>query len=484
MTRGRQVALVLVAAALAALAWAASALPARLSAPPSAPPAACAGDPRLPRFCVDLPSFGPPQRSAPPLGEDQVRPCGQAAAFRPAFCIALPAGGDHPDRAALLEQRRDACESLSRAEAPEVCFVVPSSTATDAALERQAALVLLRQRLGTDFRRVGGGALELWAERGVADADAAGVDAILGGDLAAVEAYFGRPFTERPAVFLFASQGSFAAALERQFGYATSVSRQLADQYGGILVSGIDAIAINAQNVLAGPRPTIFRHELTHVMAHQLAGATLPLWFDEGLAALVAAPDPDAFDSGRATALSILGEAALAPVAFDESRSWADRNTALEGNAYGVAAEALRLVADQLGRAGLTALLEDAARRGSFASAFAAAAGEPLAQFVAQAPDRATAACRHGIGLAATRPDGLVVWWIHGFGPAQRVDITVDGPARYAFTVTTDRFGVYTGTVGRPMPDGAYHLTATRGGAAVSAAVELGAPQGAGRVCG
>lgn len=446
-------------------------------------PDACAAGALGPRLCVALPSFEPPPRAALPVLPDQLAPCADAGAFRPAFCIALPRESGQPDRAALLAQHRDACAQLGTVEAPEFCFTPPSAAGDDATLQRQTALALLRQRLGTDFRRVAAGTLDLWAEVAVTDETAAVADRLLREDQAAVESYFGTRFREVPAVFLFASQGSFRAALERQFGYAGGTAALLAEQYGGILVGGIDAIAINGENVLAGARPTIFRHELAHVMAHQLAGATLPLWLDEGLATLVADPDPGAFDVDRATALSILGRQALASVAFDESRSWADRNTTLAGHAYGVAAEAARLVVTRVERSGLVALLARVKGGATFASAYEAAAGEPLERFLDEVPARALAGCTRGIAVSATRPDGLVVWWIYGFPAAADVAITADGPVRYAFAVRTDRFGVQSGTVGAPMPAGTYVLRAESGGSGVEIPVVVGAATGARRQC-
>ncbi len=423
-------------------------------------PADCGSGPAAVRFCPSLPSFPPPEQS-PLRIADQIRPCEDVTSAQPSFCVALPAASAGADRAALVARRQDACAQLSPGDAPGFCLVVPSDAAADATLEREAALVLLRQRLGSDFRHADGGELELWVESGVPSQVADQVDAVVREDAATVQAYFARQFRDAPAVFLFASQGSFGLALERQFGYSPAVAAQLSSQYGGLLVSGIGVIAINGQNVLSGGRPTIFRHELTHVMIHQLAGVGVPLWFDEGLATLVAEPDPAAFDLERATALSILGDESIASITFDEGRSWIDRSTVLGGHAYDVAAEAVRLMTEPLDRGGLTAMLEAIGRGASLDSVYKAKTGESLAQFVQRLPDRLLAGCRRGISVASPRPDGLVLWQIYGFGSQRSVAITADGPSHYAFAVTTDRYGVYTGTLGGPMPSGPYVLRAT-----------------------
>jgi hypothetical protein len=436
------------------------------------------------RFCPSLPSFRPTED--PPIRlADQVRPCEEATAFRPSFCVTVPAASGPADHAALVSRRQDACAQLSPGDAPAFCLIVPSGATTDAALARESALALLRQRLGSEFRRVSGGELELWAESGVSSGDAERIDGVLRDDSAAVQTYFARRFRDVPAVFVFASQQSFAFALERQFGYSSGMAAQLSNQYGGLLVSAIGAIAINGKNVLNSGRPTIFRHELTHVMAHQIAGFGLPLWLDEGLATLATETDATAFDAGRATALSILGDEALRSTTFDEQRSWFDRNAALGGNAYGVAVEAVRLLVARLDRPGLVSMLDAVGGGAPLESAYAAASGESLRQFVDAVPGRALANCPRGISLSATRPDGLVLWRIYGFGPQRTVTMTADGPAHYAFQVQTDRYGVYSGTLGSPMPSGTYSLRATTGIAITAEMpVVVGNPTSSSRACG
>ena len=451
--------------------------------PAAAVPADCASILAALRFCPAVPSFEPPAAS-PKLITDQVRPCEDADTFRPSFCVALPAANQGADHATLVARRQDACAQLPLGDAPGFCLVIPSSGTQDAALEREAALLLLRQRLGPDFRRVSGGTLDMWAESGVSLDVAQQLDTFVREDAAAVESYFGRRFRDVPALFVFASQRSFALALEKQFGYSRGLAEQLSNQFGGLLVSGLGAIAINGQNVLGGARPSIFRHELTHVMAHQLAGTGLAMWFDEGLATLVAETDPSAFDIDRTTAFSILADSGLRMIAFDEDRSWFDRNAALGGNAYGVVGEAVRLIAGRLDRPGLVSLLEAVGRGQKLTSAYGAATGESLAQFVQTIPSSVLAGCPSGITLSATRPDGLILWRIYGFGPARTVAMTADGPSHYAFPVVTDRYGVYSGTLGGPMPAGTYALRAAIPSSDVSISVVIGPNVLAKRSCG
>lgn len=357
-------------------------------------------------------------------------------------------------------QRQDACAQLAPGEAPGFCLSPPSATDTSIrALQRQVALVQLRQRLGPTFHRAGSGPVELWSESGSTDAVIATVHATLISDTRAVEAYFARPFRDPPAVFLFTSRVSFGLALQKQFGFSADIAGLLSRQYGGVVIAGIDVVVINGEGILGrGGKPTIFRHELAHLAIHQLTGAGIPPWIDEGLATLVASGD---FDAQRAAGLSLLAADPRALALFNEGQPWLEANNALGGYGYGVAAEAAQQVLDRLGIARLTAMLDRVGGGTDWPVAFQDAMGESLLTFVADLPARALGGCRRGIGVSAGRSDGLLVWHAYGFAPRSALAVTVDGPGHYAYGITTDGYGVYSGTLGTPMPSGSYTIRVT-----------------------
>jgi hypothetical protein len=401
-------------------------------------------------FCAALPAFTPPEPPPARLA-DQSRPCDDPAGA-PSFCLAVPSAADP---VALRARRQDACAQLAPGDAPAFCLAAPPSEGSDVALQREVALVLLRQRLGPGFQHERSGAVDLWIERGAPSAVADALYGALSGDAAAVAAYFGRPFRDPPAVFLFLSRQSFAAALERQFGFPAATAAVLSRQYGGIVIAGIDAVAVNGEAVLSGGRPALFRHELAHVAIHQRSGEAVPPWLDEGLATLAAGSD---FDGERAVALSLLARDPAALRILTDDRPWIDHNAALDGHGYAVAAEAARLVRGQAGDSGVATLLDRMGAGIAPQRAIEDALGEPFARFVAQLPERALAGCRQGLGVSAARGDGLVLWSAWGFAPQATLAVRVDGPQDYAFSVTTDRYGTYTGTLGSPMPAGSYEL--------------------------
>lgn len=385
----------------------------------------------------------------------------------------------------LIARRQDACAQLAPTDAPAFCLAPPGSGASAMVLQRQVALVLLRQRLGPDFRRAASGAVELWTERSLPIAVANAIGATLTQDAAAVESYFGRPFADPPSIFVFSSRASFAAALEQQFGFSTDTAALLARQTGGVTLAGIDAVAINGESVLAAGPSTIFRHELAHVAVHRLSGDAVPAWLDEGLATLVEGRDPFGID--RAAALSLLANDPGVLTIFSDERSWLQNNSDYGGHAYGVAAEAVRVVEDRIGIPGVVAMLERMGGGTDPATAIDLALKEPLSRFIVELPGRALAGCRQGLFVSAARTDGLRIWFAYGFRPQNSVAVTVDGQGQhYAFRVVTDRYGVYTGTLGTPMPSGSYTLDVTGDtGERAQIALALGDPSSiAERGCG
>lgn len=329
-----------------------------------------------------------------------------------------------PDPDTLAVSRQRACAQLAPKEAPTFCLSLSPGTGS-ASLERDVAVALLRQRIGDGVRRVGSAPPDLWVEDGVPASTAEELRTVLVDDMTAVRAYFGRDFGRVPAVFVFVTRGSFAAALERQFGYPPAVAARLATQSGGLLVTGLDAIVINAENVLGGRSLTILRHELTHVLLHDLAGdSRLPAWLDEGLATIVelgGAPD----ERERLVSLSIAADRQVSLGSLSDLADWLSQNERLAGHGYGIAAAAAQLLLDRIGPGGLVPLLEAVGRGGSLADAFHAQGSETLTTFAAAFPSRALAAsCGRGIATDAPGADGLTIYQLDGFPPSSAVSVS------------------------------------------------------------
>jgi len=218
----------------------------------------------------------------------------------------------------------------------------------------------------------------------------------------------------------------------------------------------------------------IVRHELAHLLAHQIAGpdADLPAWFDEGLATLMER-DGAATAGARssAVALSILTEGKTTLGDLDQQTQWAQRNAALDGQAYSVAAEAVRLLEERVTHDGLIRILHAMGGGATFASAYADEAGESIADFERAFPSRLAVDQSDARIVQTPRADG-VLWTLSGFMPESVVTIAIDGDAYHLeFQIRTDKYGMHQGSFGGTAPKGEYTLRASRLGTSATATI-------------
>ena len=293
-------------------------------------------------------------------------------------------------------------------------------------------------------------------------------------DVAKLEQDFGRAFVSRPAVYAFATRNSFAFGLQEIFGVRGPDAGLLAVANGGMTLPRQGAIVLNLQNLPSDKEFAIVRHELTHALVHETIGvdSALPAWFDEGLATLMER-DGAATAGARssAVALSILTEGKTTLGDLDQQTQWAQRNAALDGQAYSVAAEAVRLLEERVTHDGLIRILHAMGGGTTFASAYADEAGESIADFERAFPSRLAVDQSDARIVQTPRADG-VLWTLSGFMPESVVTIAIDGDAYHLeFQIRTDKYGMHQGSFGGTAPKGEYTLRASRLGTSATATI-------------
>ena len=293
-------------------------------------------------------------------------------------------------------------------------------------------------------------------------------------DVAKLEQDFGRAFVSRPAVYAFATRNSFAFGLQEIFGVRGPDAGLLAVANGGMTLPRQGAIVLNLQNLPSDKDFAIVRHELTHALVHETIGvdSALPAWFDEGLATLMER-DGAATAGARssAVALSILTEGKTTLGDLDQQTQWAQRNAALDGQAYSVAAEAVRLLEERVTHDGLIRILHAMGGGTTFASAYADEAGESIADFERAFPSRLAVDQSDARIVQTPRADG-VLWTLSGFMPESVVTIAIDGDAYHLeFQIRTDKYGMHQGSFGGTAPKGEYTLRASRLGTSATATI-------------
>lgn len=277
-----------------------------------------------------------------------------------------------------------------------------------------------------------------------------------------IEQVFGRSFTTKPRILVFATRASFARGTQDLFGYSPETAANVASSYGGVFDPQTLTIAVSWQSTAGSNLPRLLAHELTHLATRELVGtnAVLPAWFEEGLAAEIEAGDAGIDKDAQLAARSLL---ANAPRTLDTISTLADwhREYAKLGTAlYAVSAEVVGAMEAQIGRGTMFALLADVGHGVRFEDAYRARAGEDLAELLARFTGGVAFQPTVAVG---TIPDssGNVRWTLTGFASNSEVQITILGKGYdLGYAVRTDGIGMYRGTFGSTAAAGSYTLTA------------------------
>jgi EAL domain-containing protein (putative c-di-GMP-specific phosphodiesterase class I) len=296
-------------------------------------------------------------------------------------------------------------------------------------------------------------------------------------DVAGVERMLATSFERQPAVYVFATRASFAFALQRSFGQSGTDAGMLAAANGGVAFPRQGAIAINWESVRGDISLSVLRHELAHLLVHEIAGVDteLPAWFDEGLASLAArdaAPGGLAGARDASVTLALLAQGSASLTAMSSPVDWTLRNAQLDGRGYAVAAEAVDVLRASGGNDGLRAILARS-RAVGFGQAFGEARGESVADFASAFPARF--ATEHSAPrIQHVARGSSVEWSVSGVQPNAPITVTIDG-ANYhlEFHVQSDRDGVYSAVFGGTARAGEYSITVLARGAQASTVVAV-----------
>jgi hypothetical protein len=277
-----------------------------------------------------------------------------------------------------------------------------------------------------------------------------------------VEMVFGREFTSKPRILVFATRESFTRGTQDLFGYSAETAANVAVSYGGVFDPETLTIALNWQAAAGADLPSLLAHELTHLATREIVGegAVLPAWFEEGLAAEIQAGDAGIGTNTRAAARSLI---ANAPRTLDRvttlaewHRAYAEMGPAL----YAVSAETVRAIEARVGKGAMFSLLADVGRGTRFEDAYQARAGESLGELLTRFTT--DLALNPTVSVGATGDDtGNVTWTLSAFAPNSDVQVRITGKGYdLAYTVRTDAIGLYRGTFGSTAAPGAYTLSA------------------------
>ncbi len=331
---------------------------------------------------------------------------------------------------------------------PAFCLNVPTTSARRETTVPLQSLSTLR----ADVR----------AEQTLALSDTAALAAGIDRAVERVEKLFGRSFSRKPRILLFATPSSFATGANELFGYSAATAAYVAATYGGIFDRSTLTIAANWSASNSARMNAAIAHELTHLMIRDLTGGNeIPTWLDEGLATVVEQDDPsgavwtaDEALTGRALATSHAVSFARVSALGD----WHSVYGALGRPLYGYAGEAVREMRARVDWSGMVRILSDIGQGTRFAIAYLATAHESVETLEL----RLSAGVGPSIVAGDVDATGLVRWTLFAGAADRAISVAISGDLGYSvtFTVQTDRFGMYRGSFGSTASAGRYTLRA------------------------
>ena len=328
------------------------------------------------------------------------------------------------------------------------------------------------------------GSADVYTETGISNVEAAAMSSEVNADVARIQQDYGRAFIGRPQVYVEATSADYQKAQSTILGLAQVLAPAPVEsrfESSGVYYSG--KVAIDWSAIKDQPAITTGRHELTHMMIHEIAGqATVPAWLNEGSARL------EEFTVGGSKWLATVDTFRAASLAatnqlfsIDELTSqstWNARAFPAGSYQYSEAQAVVQLLRSEIGIAGEIAILESLAAGHTYDEAYSASSGRTTATFASSiAPRLRALGTSPGIAFA---PDSVVggnatgpTFVLYGWSPNATLNVNIVGLStgfvNTTRTAVADQYGVYWSRLGASWPPDTYRFTVTVGSSPVTA---------------
>ena len=324
------------------------------------------------------------------------------------------------------------------------------------------------------------GAADIFIETTIPSGSRATIATQVTVDVAQVQIDFGRNFVQRPAIYVYTTTNDFVMGLQTIQGEPMLIATSIGQVAAGVYVFqgtqqsiGIDWQKSSSQLPLTPPR-----HELTHWMIQQIAGAAnVPAWLNEGSARLeeFTVPGTEWMRAlNKYTAVSMSTNHTLLSLAdMTDQTEWNLRPNPLGTEQYYEAQQAVQLLRDDVKLSGEIQILAFMSQGQTFETAYAAVAGRTFDTFASSFNAR-MAAVAPPAGIV-TAPDSIAgagggnapTFVAYGFAPSSTIDLAIRGQSlgfiNTTPTKTVNVAGVYSSYLGTDWPADTYTFTVTQG---------------------
>ena len=331
---------------------------------------------------------------------------------------------------------------------------------------------------GITFNVQTSGPADVYVESAISAADRSTIATQAGADVVQIQADYGRAFTRRPVVYVYTNTTEYIRGLQFVQGEPFLIATDIGQNTTGVFATVTWSVGLNWEKASTNQPLTAIRHELTHVMLQQIAGdfTPIPAWLNEGSARLEEFTAPaDEWWRGVNTygAISMSTNHQLLTLSDMTSQlTWNGRPLPMGFEQYYEAAQAVKLLRDDVRLSGEIQMLQLMSLGQSFEAAYASVAGRTFDTFANGFAARLAAAAPPAgiVALPDSRAGGsgnAPTFIAYGFAPASTVNIAIRGQSsgfvNTSPTKAVDDIGVYWNYLGRDWPADTYTFTVSQG---------------------
>jgi hypothetical protein len=241
-----------------------------------------------------------------------------------------------------------------------------------------------------------------------------------------------------------------------------------------------DWLFVNWEEEKTRDQFTVVRHELTHVMQHQMIPSNLfsfPAWFDEGNARLEEFTIAntqwwEAVQRYKAASVASQNSSPFTLFTLISGRDWSERTGIEAEYQYALAAQAVALLRRDIGMRGELLMFDLMLQGKSFFDSYDLVAGRSYLDFQQEFLTRVRALAPQfpGVATAADSPTGPgLTFMAYGLPPNAAVTYSISGTSSSRqISRTADAYGFLYTYIDNAWPAGAYTFTVNWSGGSVS----------------
>jgi hypothetical protein len=332
---------------------------------------------------------------------------------------------------------------------------------------------------GFTFWTFSGASAEVYTETTIGATGTQAVVVQIDADVSQIEKDYARSYAGRPAIYALGSSATFFRAIQT-IGGSTTTTPTWATGLCICHAPHPDWLFVNWEAEKNTTQLTTIRHELTHVMEHQMIPSNLssfPAWFDEGNAVVEEFTIANtqwwaAMERYRAASIASQNSNPFGLFELISPSAWSQQSELNATYEYALASQAVTILRSDIGMRGELLMFDLMMQGQSFFDSYDLASGRTYLDFQAEflARVRALAPQSPGVATAVDSPAGPgLTFMAYGLPPNALVTYSISGTSSSnTISRAADAYGFLYTYIDNAWPAGSYTMTVNWSGGSVS----------------